>query len=95
MKGNEHTAEKTRLYILLMLNCGFQQSDVADIRQNEVDWEKGRIKRPRNKTKKRKNAQLVDYKLWGDTLALLKKYRSEHPERVLINEKGKALWRQR
>ena len=38
--------ERMRLYLLLMLNCGMYQNDIAELRQQEVDWKKGTITRP-------------------------------------------------
>ena len=39
-----------KLHLLLMLNCGFTQQDVADLGQEEVDWLAGMISRRRSKT---------------------------------------------
>src|SRR5262245_30191125 len=39
-----------RLYLVLMLNCGFQQTDIAELEHGEVDWTSGRIARKRSKT---------------------------------------------
>ena len=36
--------ERTKLYLLLMLNCGMQQKDISDLQQGDVDWEHGRIR---------------------------------------------------
>jgi len=90
--GNAEASERTRLYVLLMLNCGYQQSDIANLAPHEVDWTEGRIIRKRCKTRKNKHAPEVDYKLWPETLALLSQYRSDDPLRVLVSEKGKPLW---
>ncbi len=38
-------SERTQLYILLMLNCGMTQVDIADLTHAEVDWRTGRIRR--------------------------------------------------
>ena len=84
---------KMKLYILLMLNCGMYPHDISELRQGEVDWENGRINRKRTKTRdSSENVPKVDYPLWPSTFALLKQFRSEDPERVLVNEDGKPLW---
>ena len=88
--------DRTRLYLLLMLNCGFGQQDIADLKHNEVDWVKGRIIRQRSKTRSKKNrpnvkVPKVNYLLWRETFALLKQFKSEHPDLVLINENGSPL----
>jgi integrase len=81
--------ERTRLYLLLMLNCGMYQNDIAELRQQEVDWKKGTITRARSKTRERKGP-VVTYKLWPETLALLKQHRAEG-ELALTTERGKPL----
>jgi integrase len=84
-------SERTRLYILLALNCGFTQADIASLKQSEVNWKKGVITRKRSKTEKHENVPVVSYPLWPETSKLLKKHRSKDPELVLLNERGKPL----
>ena len=81
--------DRTRLYILLMLNCGYTQADISDLEQEQV--QDGRITRKRSKTKSCEGVPTVSYKLWPETLALLEKYRSADPLRVLLNMDGKPL----
>jgi len=84
--------DRTRLYILLMLNCGMTQKDIADLQHSEVDWKQGRITRKRSKTKKHRNVPVVSYQLWSETLALLKQERSPGGKgRVLLNRNGSPL----
>jgi hypothetical protein len=52
-------SERMRLFLLLMLNCGFTQKDISDLQDGEVDWTTGRITRKRSKTKRKKNTPLV------------------------------------
>lgn len=79
-----------RLYILLMLNCGMTQKDIADLRQSEVDWQTGRITRIRSKRQHAENPPIVEYVLWRETFQLLVKQRST-TERVLLTRKGTPL----
>lgn len=81
--------ERTKLFILLCLNCGMYQNDIAELRQEEVDWKAGTIKRARSKTRER-GGPVVTYKLWPETFALLKKFRSEG-DPVLTTEDGNPL----
>ena len=67
--------DRTKLYILLMLNCGMTQKDIADLAVTEVNWEEGRIKRKRSKTGDCENVPTVNYKLWPETLRLLRQER--------------------
>lgn len=88
----EASSSKTKLYILLMLNTGMTQKDVSDLRQDEVDWELGRLRRKRSKTRHRAGVPEVDYPLWTETFRLLKEHRSADPTRVLINDRGGELF---
>lgn len=67
---------KTRAYLLLMLNCGMTQKDVAELRNDEVDWKNGTITRQRSKRKGRAGALTVTYPLWPETLAELVRHRA-------------------
>lgn len=88
------SSDSTRLYLLLMLNCGMTQIDVAELLQSEVDWKKGRITRKRSKTRKGANGDNVPsitYPLWPEVFRLLKEHRSTHPELALTNANGEPL----
>ncbi len=89
-----NSSEITKLYWLLMLNCGMTQVDISNLRHDQVDWRKKRIRRKRSKTEDWENVPVTDCPLWPETYKLLAKFRSDHPERVLVNEKGKALKRE-
>ena len=84
-------SDRTRLYLLLMLNCGYYQQDISDLKHEEVNWEQGRIFRKRSKTAKKATVPKVNYKLWDTTFELLKRFRSGHPTLVLVNDNGSAL----
>jgi integrase len=89
----DNATDRKRLYILLMLNSGMQPVDIATLRQDEVDWKAGRIMRQRTKTKGAANVPKVDYLLWKTTFTLLKRFRSDDHEVVLLNSNGARLWR--
>jgi integrase len=79
--------------ILLMLNCGMTQKDIADVQLSEVDWASGRIVRRRSKTRKLANVPQVSYILWGETLRLLRQERhAVESGPALLNENGSPLW---
>ena len=85
-------SQRTRLFILLMLNCGMTQKDIADLLHSEVDWKVGRITRKRSKTKKHANVPIVSYPLWPETAELLRLERTtEDTDRVLLNVHGHPL----
>jgi len=85
-------SEKTKLFLLLMLNCGMYQNDIAELLKEEVSWSKGTLTRARSKTRERKGP-VVTYRLWPETLALLNKCRAEEGELVLATEEGNPLVR--
>jgi len=77
--------------ILLSLNCGFNQVDIATLKHSEVDWERGTITKKRVKTGGSSSVPTVQWKLWPTTLLLLKKHRSKHPDLVLLGRKDREL----
>jgi integrase len=93
----EAASTRMRLFLLLMLNCGFYQSDVSDLTEDEVDWERGVITRGRSKT--RQKGVVVTYKLWTETFDLLRACRNvgapvldgDGRLRVLVTAEGKPL----
>jgi integrase len=86
-------SDRTKLYILLMLNCGMTQKDISDLLVSEVDWKEGRIIRKRSKTSEEENVPVVNYTLWPETFRLLKQERdAKSKERVLSNNNGSPIW---
>jgi len=65
--------DRTKLWLLLAANCGFRQSDIADLRLREVDLATGRVSHARVKTAKKK-PPTVNYLLWPETLRLLREH---------------------
>ena len=90
----QQSAGKTRLYILLALNCGMTQKDISDLQEQDVSWSKGRITRKRSKTHKHDGVPTVSYKLWPETLKLLHECRSGS-DIVLLNRNGGRLVEER
>ncbi len=85
-------SERTKLYLLLMLNCGMYQNDIAELLKEEVVWTKGTLTRARSKTRERKGP-VVTYKLWSETFALLKKHKAKEDDLALTTDEGKPLVR--
>jgi len=88
----EEFSARTKLYILLMLNCGMYQADIADLHRDEVNWTRGTIIRARSKTRDR-HGPVVTYKLWPETLSLLRKERAKEGPLVLTTKDGNPLVR--
>jgi integrase len=82
-------SERTKLFLLLMLNVGMYQNDIAELRKDEINWSIGTLTRARSKTRER-NGPVVTYKLWPETFALLKKHRADG-ELALTTDEGNPL----
>ena len=88
---------RTKLYILLSLNCGYGHVDTSQVGQDE--HRDGRIIRKRCKTHDAEHTPEVNYKLWDETEALMRKFRATKAAPVnrlgnpvaLTNEDGKML----
>jgi integrase len=78
-----------KLHLFLMINLGMYQKDIADLKDTEVDWNAGTITRRRSKTKDAKGSPTVTYRLWPQTFALLKEFRSGG-ELVLLTGDNRA-----
>lgn len=90
----DNASERTRLYALLMLNCGMLPSDIADLKQNEYNGT--HITRRRKKTGKKyagksNKVPMVSWLLWDTTKQLLDKHRSTNPEWLLVNANGNQI----
>jgi integrase len=86
-----NSPRRTRLFLLLALNCGFTQKDISDLKQSEIDWKGKRINRKRSKTKDAEGVPTVEYPLWQATYDLLAEFKSEDPNLALLNEDGRPL----
>lgn len=85
-------SERTKLYLLLMLNCGMYQNDISELKSEEVDWKTGVVTRARSKTRER-GGPVVSYKLWPETFDLLTKHRAKGGELALTTDEGNQLVR--
>jgi integrase len=82
---------RLKLYALLGLNCGMTNVDIAALKKDEVDRKRGTITRRRSKTGDNDNVPTVRYKLWPETVRLLRKHQSTHPRLFLTNMRGNPL----
>lgn len=88
--------DRVKLYLLLMINTGMQQTDIANIVASMLDLNKGTITRKRGKTAHQSNAPTITYKLWDETLRLMKQEMravSKQFEPLLVSSKGEKLVR--
>ena len=85
-------SERTKMFILLGLNCAFGQTDISDLRVGEVSIEAGRITRKRSKT-----GVQCQYKLWLLTIEMLKLHGNidgKPDDRVFLSAKELPLVRE-
>ncbi len=81
-----------RLHLMLMINCGFTQRDISDLRPEEIVWEEQRIDRRRSKTRKIRTPY-VSWRLWDETWRLLKEYAHRSGDHALLTESGRTWMR--
>ena len=84
--------DRTKLFLLLALNCGMTQTDISQIYRHQIDYGTGYLTRKRGKTKWHKNTPTVSYKLWKPTIALLRQ-QDTGGDVLILNEAGKPLVR--
>lgn len=84
--------DRTKLFILLALNCGMLQGDMTALRVEEIDFDKGTITRRRSKTHKHASTPKVTYKLWKETAGYLK-FLSNDSGLALTGDEGQPLTR--
>jgi len=80
-----------RATVMLGLNCGFTVGDLADLKKSNVDLKAGRLVYKRVKTRGRKHTPTINYKLWPETITVMKEYQSDHPELWFLTEDGLPL----
>jgi integrase len=89
--------DETRLLMLLALNTGANQIDIANLEYARSEktlglWlGTGSVRRKRVKTRKVKRVPVVRYVLWPETLELLERFRQQTGAVVLRNTTG-GLW---
>lgn len=90
----DKASDTHKLLMLLMLNCGMTQKDIADLRRDQIDFEAGTITRRRSKMLRNNKAPKVTYKLWQSTLEQLKQECQSSGELALLTIGGKPwVWK--
>ncbi len=82
---------RLKLYAMLALNTGMTQVDMSELNKDQVDLKKATLTRKRVKTGDNDNVPTVTYRLWPQTVKLLRKHQSSHPELFLTNIRCNAL----
>ena len=84
-----------RLYALLGANCGMTNADIGRLTHDMVDLDEGTLTRRRGKTGENKNVPTVTYKLWKETVDLMRECQSSHETLFLTSLDGTSLWEQK
>lgn len=79
--------EPMKLFILLAMNTGATQTEIATLTAEMVNWQSGILERPRNKT-----GELTRAKLWPVTLRMLHQQRSKNGDPLLATPNGGPLF---
>jgi integrase len=84
-------SSRFKLYALLGINASMNPVDVGKLRKDMIDFKKGTLTKRRVKTMNEENVPEVTYKLWPETLDLLRAHLSSHPELALTSSAGTPL----
>lgn len=87
--------DELNAYILLALNTGANQIDIAELKYAKNDKAlglcKGTVRRKRVKTEGHENVPIVRYNLWHRTQQAINKYKCQEGEYVFRTEQGNIL----
>lgn len=73
VKGElDRLSDSHRLWALLGLNCGMTQADLGSLTWDMIDMKAGTLTRKRVKTEQESNVPVVTYRLFPETMKLLK-----------------------
>jgi len=64
--------DRFRLYALLALNCAMNNIDIGELTHSQINWTTSALTRKRVKTGGHDRVPVVRYKLWSETVQLLK-----------------------
>ncbi|MGO8744647.1 MAG: hypothetical protein ACLQNE_01535 [Thermoguttaceae bacterium] len=80
-----------RACVLLGLNCGFTEADIAVLRKSQVNLTEGRLIYSRTKTVRVKNAPMINYRLWNVTIEALRAVESQSEDLWFLTSEGQPL----
>ena len=87
----EQVPQPYRTYCVLMLNCGFRQSDLNALTHSDLRLSSGRLLYQRNKTINIDTSPVVNYPLWQITVDLIEEIMSDHPAWLFTTRTGNRL----
>lgn len=84
--------DRFRLYTLLAANCGMNNGDIGYLEHRQIDFAARTLTRKRVKTKKWAKVPTVVYRLWDETVALLRQEMTTEGNFVLVDAKKQPLY---
>lgn len=84
--------DRLRLYALLALNTGVNNTDIAHLEERQIDFKRRTLRRKRVKTEGWEKVPTVLYSLWDETLRLLKQEMTTGAAYALLDGRGKPLY---
>jgi len=84
--------DRLRLYALLALNTGMNNTDIAHLEERQIDFKRRTLRRKRVKTESWEKVPTVRYFLWDETLRLLKQEMTSGAAYALLDKAGEPLY---
>ena len=84
--------ERLRLYALLALNTGMNNTDIAHLEEGQIDLKRRTLRRKRVKTEGWEKVPTVLYSLWDETVRLLRQEMTTGAAYALLDRGGKPLY---
>ena len=86
--------DRFQLYALLALNCAMNNIDIGELTHSQINWMTSTLTRKRVKTEGHDNVPVVRYKLWPETVILLKQEMTDGSKEQLmrLDSAGKPLY---
>jgi len=84
--------DRLRLYALLALNTGMNNTDIAHLEERQIDFKRRTLRRKRVKTEGWEKVPTVLYALWDETLQLLRQEMTTGATYALLDAAGKPLY---
>ena len=84
--------DRLRLYALLALNTGMNNTDIAHLEERQIDFKRRTLRRKRVKTEGWEKVPTVLYFLWDETLRLLKQEMTSGAAYALLDGRENPLY---
>lgn len=89
----EYSSPRSKLFWLLMVNAAMGQSDISALHPKQIDFKRGILNYKRTKLRRRATRKSRTYKLWPETIELLRELGKRAGDHVFLNRNGRPLVR--